>query len=372
MYRRGFMLLLLLLLTGCIKEQKLEDLGMVNSAAVDALKQEDGDSNGKKITVAVGIPRIGLGGQTEVTNLQTESESTKEARRKLSLKTSQILVSGQLQNLIFGKDLAASGLLRYLDSYRRDYSVGEKIHIIIANGSAVKLLTDQYPGIPSISEHISTLVEQKGKINEAPPGRLYEFVRDYYDDGIDPILPLIAQEKDYVEIDGIALFDGDSYKGKIASDESVQFFLLLRSMKNGELLIKFTNSANGSHERAMLSQLITKRSISVKQVDASYKVTLNVRVSGIILEYDGNQKINKDKAFTQMEQDMSKALREELQLIVSRLQALGTDSLGIGSAVRNSMSYEDWKRFDWRTIYPKLPVTINVDVNIRDAGMIQS
>lgn len=366
------MLLLLLLLTGCIKEQKLEDLGMVNSAAIDAAEQEDGTTKSKKITVAVAIPRIGPGGQTLVTNLQTESESTKEARRKLSLKTSQILVSGQLQNLIFGNELAATGIWKYLDSYRRDYSVGEKIRIVIANGSAVKLLTHQYPGIPSISDHISALVEQEGKINEVPPGGLYEFVRDYYDDGIDPILPIIAQEKDYVEIDGIALFSGDSYKGKMGSDQAVQFLMLLKNIKNGELLIKFTNSVTGSQERAMLSQLITKRSISVNKAGSSQKVTLNVRVSGVILEYDGKQHLEKDNPFTQLEQDMSKSLREELQLIVTRLQSLGTDSLGVGIAVRNSMSYEDWKRLDWKTIYPEVPVKVNVQIKVRDAGMIES
>ncbi|MBP3961500.1 Ger(x)C family spore germination protein [Paenibacillus lignilyticus] len=372
MYRRGFILLLLLLLSGCIREQKLEDLGMVNSAAVDAAKQEDGTAKGNKITVAVAIPRIGPGGQTQVTNLQTESESTKEARRKLSLKTSQILVSGQLQNLIFGNELAKKGIWKYLDSYRRDYSVGEKIRIIIANGSAVSLLTHPYPGIPSISDHISALVEQEGKINEVPAGDLYEFVRDYYDDGIDPILPLIAQEKDYVQIDGIALFRDDSYKGKLGSDEAVQFLLMLKNMKNGEMLLKFRNSVTGLQERAMLSQLITKRSISVHKVGSSHEVTLNVRVSGIILEYDGKRHLEKDTPFTQLEQDTSMALREELQLIVNRLQSLGTDSLGFGIAVRNSMPYEAWKRLGWKTVYPTVPVKVNVVINVRDAGMIES
>lgn len=64
-------------------------------------------------------------------------------------------------------------------------------------------------------------------------------LRDYYDDGTDPIAPLLVVKGDNVEIDGIALFKKDRYIGKISTEQTVMFAILHKSLKIAEFDIKF-------------------------------------------------------------------------------------------------------------------------------------
>lgn len=156
--------------------------------------------------MAVSIPRAEKVDSHQVNILQTRAASPKEGRSNLSRKIDKVIVSGQLRSMIFGKDLAKQGIWRALDSYRRDYTVGERLKIVVVNGSAVDMLTHSYAQISSVGSHIHQLLTQESKIHEVPNVTLYSFVRDYLDDGIDPIAPLIIVKNDNVEIDGIALF----------------------------------------------------------------------------------------------------------------------------------------------------------------------
>ncbi|REE80210.1 spore germination B3/GerAC like protein [Paenibacillus taihuensis] len=72
-------------------------------------------------------------------------------------------------------------------------------------------------------------------------------------------------------------------------------------------------------------------------------------------------------------QQLTQQLQPELQAIAERLQQLGTDSLGIGIAVRNSMSsYSAWKQLNWEQVYPKTKIKVSLHIKVKDYGQIES
>ncbi|MDQ0898080.1 Ger(x)C family spore germination C-terminal domain-containing protein [Paenibacillus sp. V4I7] len=184
-------------------------------------------------------------------------------------------------------------------------------------------MTHKYAQIRSVGSHIDQLLTQEAKIHEVPDVSLYSFVRDYYDDGTDPIAPMLIVKGDNVEIDGIALFKKDRYIGKISADQNVP------------------------------------------------QVVIRIRLSGIILEYTGKSTFKKVEEQKKLDQDLSEAIREQLQVIISHVQRSGGDNLGIGTFVRNSMSYENWNNLNWKSIYPRADIRVEVDTTIRDYGMIR-
>ncbi|SEM64045.1 Ger(x)C family spore germination protein [Paenibacillus sp. OV219] len=366
---------MMLLLAGCVEQKRLEDLGMVTSAAADLAQNQEKDASSMKINVAIAIPIAGQTKGTQMNIIQTTAESTKEARRKLNRKVSQQLVSGQLQNLLFGEELAKHGIMHHLDSYRRDYSVSERMRLIITEGSSVQLLMHPYRRIASISDAISALMLTEQKANVLPAGTLHDFIRDYFDDGIDPILPQIALKQDAIEVSGIALFKDERYVSNIDPDQSITFFMLLRSFKNGEVLVHIKDSSSTHPERAMLTSLISERKLSVRRADNGVtppEVDFKIKLEGIMLEYIGELKLEKEAAKKQLIAELQETLQSEMVGIVRRLQQLGTDSLGIGIAVRNSMSYGAWKKLNWEQVYPKTKVNVRLQLQIKDFGMIES
>ncbi|SDO11814.1 spore germination protein [Paenibacillus sp. yr247] len=372
--RRCVIVVVLLCLTGCVEQYRIEKIGMSDAVALDPVYDENGKPSETERSMAVSIPIAGKVETQQANILQTIADSPKEGRSKLSRKIDKVLVAGQLRSIVFGKELAKQGIFKELDSYRRDYSVGERLKIIVVNGSAVDMLTHNYTQIRPVGNHIDQLLTQESKIHEVPEVTLYSFVRDYYDDGTDPIAPLLIKKNDNVEIDGIALFKKDRYIGKISQERTVLFAILHESFKGGEFDIKFMDHSSGKQESAMISSIVSKRVVKVNKQERAGnlpEVVIHIRLSGIILEYTGESTFKKPEEQKKLDQDLSEAVREQLQAIVSQVQRSGGDNLGVGTYVRNSMSYEEWNKLNWKSIYPSVDIRVEVEATIRDYGMIR-
>ncbi|NOU86582.1 Ger(x)C family spore germination protein [Paenibacillus sp. LMG 31460] len=372
--RNWVLVVFLLSLTGCVEQNRIEKLGMSDTAALDSVYEENGKPSETDVSIAISIPKVGTIDNLQSEILQDIAESPKDGRTKLSRKINKVLVSGQLRSMLFGKDLAKQGIWNELDSYRRDYTVGEKLKIVIVNGSAVDMLTHKYAQIRSTGNHIDQLLTQEAKIHEVPEVSLYSFVRDYYDDGTDPIAPMLIVKGDNVEIDGIALFKKDRYISKISAEQTIMFAILKKNLKMGEFDITFMDRSSGRKERVMISAIASKRKVIVnKQGRASTvpQVFIRIRLSGNILEYSGKSTFKKAEEQKNLNQDLSEAIREQFQAIVSHVQRSGGDNLGIGTYVRNSMSYEEWNNLNWKSVYPRADIRVEVDTTIRDYGMIR-
>ncbi|MGO4271012.1 Ger(x)C family spore germination C-terminal domain-containing protein [Paenibacillus sp. TAF58] len=218
------------------------------------------------------------------------------------------------------------------------------------------------------------LLTQESKIHEVPGVILYSFVRDYFDDGVDPIVPMLAVRGENIEIDGIALFKKDRYIGKIKAEQAVLFAILSKSLKIGEFDITFMDHSSGRKEKAMISSIASKREVIVNKQEREStvpQIVIRIRLSGIILEYSGKSTFKKSEEQKKLDQDLSEAIREKLQAIVTHVQRSGGDNLGIGTYVRNSMSYEKWNNLNWKSVYPRADIRVEVDTTIRDYGMIR-
>ncbi|MBA2942057.1 Ger(x)C family spore germination protein [Paenibacillus sp. CGMCC 1.16610] len=369
---KWLIVIMLISLTGCAQQQRIEKLGMSDIVAFDPAYEENGKPSNTQLSIAISVPKTGKMNNTQLDILQTKADSPKEARSNFNRQIDKVIVSGQLRSMIFGKELAKQGIWRALDSYRRDYSVGEQLNIVVVNGSAVDMLTHSHTQIQSVGNYIDQLLTQQSDIHEVPNTTLYSFARDYFDDGIDPIAPMIMLKNDHVEIEGVALFKKDRYIGKLNQDKAAMFAILHQNLKDAEFDIKFMDQSSGQKEGAMINSIISKRKVSVLKHDAgsSPQIVIHIQLSGIILEYTGTATFKEAAEQTALNQSLSVAIREQLQAIVDQVQRTGGDNLGFGTYVRNSMSYEEWEKFDWNARYPSAEIRVEVDASIRDFGMI--
>lgn len=126
-------------------------------------------------------------------------------------------------------------------------------------------------------------------------------------------------------------------------------------------------------ESAMISSIASKREVIVNKQERTGvpQIIIRIRMSGIILEYTGKSTFKKSEEQKSLDKDLSEAIREQLQAIVSHVQSSGGDNCGIGTYVRNSMSYEKWNNLNWKSIYPRADIRVEVDTTIRDYGMIR-
>ncbi|MFM1651681.1 Ger(x)C family spore germination protein [Brevibacillus sp. B_LB10_24] len=340
-----------LALTGCGDQRILERLGFMHTISYDAVPH-------KKLRITVSIPETEPQSKSSRELLTTVANSSKEAHIQLARKTNLEMVSGQLRGALFGSSLAEKGLWDVIDTLLRDPSISPNVKISVVTGSSADGLLRT-----KLSQHLRTdrfidrLLEKEIKTHLVPRTTLYDFSRDFFDDGIDPVAPLLKRQKNSITLDGIGLFRDDKY--------------VRDSFKRGEMSLDLSKQNGGHRELVMLSSLKSQRKVKVEVAEDGKKhVKVDVKMKCSILEYIGPLKLGNDADKRKLEAKMSQYLSKKGEEMIRFMQQNRVDGLGIGKYVRNSMDYDAWRKLDWHEEFRRMNVSCNVAVKIKDTGKL--
>lgn len=349
--------------TGCADQRVLENLGLVQTASYDLLP------NGQ-LSITASIPLADPEAPANREVLTVVADNAKHARIKMSRETQLILVSGQLRNVLYGFSLAKEGLYKYMDTLIRDPSISPELKISLVEDNAGDLLKKNYKQHPRTGKYIDQLLNKEASGQTIPKITILNFMRDYYDDGIDPIIPILKDKGESICIDGIGLFQDDRYVTKIPPDETLIFAFLKGSFKEGEINI---NLSGDSHNRevVMLSSLVSGRKVKVIYDQQQIKVHCEINITCSVLEYFGEINLSDRRQRRDLEQRITENLTRKADNIVALLKQHKLDSLGFGGAVRNKIGYTNWKKMNWREEIPNLQVENHIKVKIKDYGEVR-
>lgn len=367
---RIILVVTIILLTGCADQRILEELGFTHTVSYDVADKDSYEDN-RMLRIGLSIPIASDEVKEKREILVTNANSSKEARTKLSTETDRILVSGQLRNTLFGDELARKGIWDLIDTLVRDPAVGQNTKIIVVSGEAYEILKKDYKQHPRTGEYIDRLIDKEVNSQAIPDVTIYHFTRDYFDDGIDPVAPLLKENGEHLIVDGIALFNSDKYVTSIESSKAMLFSILTKNFKEGQISVNLTgNDEEKDKEMVMFSSVISKRKIhAVKSNDESqFKVNIKITIHGSVLEYIGEKKLGDDVARQELENEMSKYIKMETEKMITYMQEHNVDSIGIGKYVRNSLNFEEWQELDWNEVYPKVEVAVDAELKIKDYG----
>ncbi|GIP10038.1 Ger(x)C family spore germination protein [Paenibacillus macerans] len=351
-----------LLLAGCAQDQRiLERIGYVETAAFDASPEG-------KIKVTVSIPLVtqfAKNGETTDELLTTVAKSPKEANKELGLRTSRIIVSGQIRTLMFGEALARMGLWKHMDTFYRDPTISQRTSVVVVEGDAGTVISQEFPRHTKTANYINKLLQKEYNRQGSPRTMLHQFVRDYFDDGQDPIAVMIKEQKKDITVSGLAMFQKDRMVGKIPCKDMFIFSLMYQNMSRGEFSIK---TDNPNLEAISFHSVKSKRKIKITKTESGeYEADIFINVVSGVEEYIGNLKLSgADRQ--KVEVMVSDYIAEEAARIVKEMQKIGADGIGIGRYVRNRMSYAEWKRTAWHDMYSEMPVRVHCSFLIKHFG----
>ncbi|WP_139999873.1 Ger(x)C family spore germination protein [Paenibacillus paridis] len=366
-------MLLIVVITGCQDQHILERQGFTQTMSYDLAPEE-------QVEVTLSVPKADPKSITDREVLTTVASGSKEARIKLSRQSDLQLVSGQLRNVLFGLSLAKQGLAEFTDTLVRDPAIGPHLKLIIVNGHAGQILQKNFSQHPRTGKYIDKLMEKEENDNSVPRTTLLSFVRDYYDDGIDPVAPMIKSLGSSLTTDGIALFKDDKFIAKINSEDALIFAFLRGSLRQGEISLKLEKEAGHAdnnesrlrQEIVMLSSIISSRKVKVSNCQNNHcQIDIHLNIEGSVLEYIGNLKLSIPTDRKQLERRMSTDITSKAEKLINYIQKRSVDSLGLGQYVRNSMSFAAWNSLDWKTEYPQIKVNCKVEVIVKNYGKMQ-
>ncbi|MNO12806.1 hypothetical protein D3C76_24240 [compost metagenome] len=363
MHRRLFLAATLcLILAGCNQDQRiLERIGYIETAAFDAAPQD-------KIKATISMPLVtqfARDGKTTDELLETISTSPKDAKAALSLRTSRIIVSGQIRTFMYGEALARQGIWKDMDTFLRDPSISFRTAMAVVEGEAGAIISQEYPRHTKTANYINKLLQKEFNKQSVPRTALYQFTRDYYDDGMDPIAIMVKEQKKDITISGIATFRDDKMIDKLPWKDVYLFSLLYQDLSQGE----FSLTSEDPNLKAISFRAVrSKRRIKVsKGPSGEYEADIYLKVEGGVEEYFGQAKLSTDER-AKVEKLVSEHIVMESLRIIKTLQQNRTDSLGLGKYVRNKMSYEEWKRTDWHEQFSQMPIRVHCSFYMKNFG----
>ncbi|SEM60291.1 Ger(x)C family spore germination protein [Paenibacillus sp. OV219] len=357
-------MLIVLLLAGCGDQRILEKLGFMQANSFDLAE------NGQ-LEVAITMPKAEQKTSAQRVVLSTKARTGKEARMKLTREINLQIVSGQLRNSLFGMSLARNGLLKHLDTYQRDPSISPRVKLTIVRGSAKKMLEQSYIQHPIISRYIEGLLQKEAAGRSIPVSTVYTFIRDYYDDGIDPVMAVLRNKDNNIIIDGVALFHDDRYVAEIPADDGLVFSFLRGSFKQGDLSIHLNEGGANGGDTVMLTSIVSNRKVKVKRgAGGKPELTIKVSLKGTVIEYTGDHSITQPTEKRLLEKGMEKALNGRGDRLISLMQKNNADGLGLGISVRSHSSYREWKKMKWPEMYPSVKAKCVFSIEILNAGKI--
>ncbi|WP_088040580.1 Ger(x)C family spore germination protein [Bacillus sp. EAC] len=352
-----------LFLTGCGGSKIIEELAILESVAFD---MSDNKENPIKTTVL--FPTVSKEGKAGTQTLTADGKSSHDTFIKLQNLTNLKIVGGQ-SAILFGEELSKKGLINIIETFTRDPEFGTRVKFAIVEGKGEELLKKKIPSVPDNAEYLYSFFEKLGTQNKVLNTNKYRFLRDYYDDGIDPVLPVFSYEGENIELKGLGTFKGDQYVTRLTLIETQILNLLSGDIKNGSLMISMNDEESGNNVQLFLSDINSKNNKKVKTSNRKNMTgEVNLDIKGSVLEYTGTMDISNDKNQRQLEKQVENYIKTNSKKLLIKLQKYQTDPIGIGSLVRNRLSYENWNNLNWNETYSNMNFKIKVKVDLINTG----
>lgn len=356
-----------LLLGGCEDEKILEKVAFMRTIAYDTA----GEGEEELLKVAISIP---VADRKQSLIYSAIAGTTEEAKLAFNRESHRKIVKGQLRQVLLSDRLARKGVRNHIDYLIRDPSVGSRVHVLVVDGDPERLMSATYPNQQiSSGEYIDSLIRAEASLQDVPDTNLYTFIRDYYDDGIEPVATIIKQTSKSIMIGGIALFKADRMVARVEPENKMLLGMLRRDLNAGEMYLDLSGGQKHG-EQATISFISSSRKVTVKgPIDAEHspQVALSFDIKGSLLEYTGGREIADVRAQEQLERNMAKEIEKKCRAVIRIMQESKTDCIGLGQYARNRMSYAEWSRLDWNETFAKADIRLEVNVRINNYGKLQ-
>ncbi|ALC80865.1 MULTISPECIES: Ger(x)C family spore germination protein [Bacillus] len=345
--------LCLLLISG-VQKMTLDDLsliqglgfdpyepGLIKGIAVSPIYEKDQPVKDDILTAVSDISR------DIISDLEKQSDSP--------------LGRGKLTTVIFNKVLAERGISEQIDALQRDPKVGSRIYLAISRNKAEEVLSKYY-GRKGTPYFISSMIEQNIEYGDLPRTNLHVFLFLLNLTGGDVYLPILSlNRKDSIEIDGLALFKGQTMIGEIGRDHLFFFKLLTDGHVKGEHTVTLKEKT-----KAAIRSIASKRTFSLINNDI-HDVKYTIKVTGIIEEYTGN-KLDRKK-LKGIERKFEKDIKNKCTELIHTFRDLKIDPLAISEQIEWKTGH--YNKEDLYRDYDQLKVDFDVDVNITQSGVIE-
>ncbi|PWK07863.1 Ger(x)C family spore germination protein [Tumebacillus permanentifrigoris] len=365
-------LALSLFTTGCMRTNILEQTGLILMVGYD-------DAGENKIRGTSLLYQVDPRAKEHTQVISSVSASSKGSREINNLGMAKKLVSGQLRVALYSDELVRkNGLFGLVDTLSRDANVGRMVYIAVCRGQAQDLMAYRYPETSNLGSFLYQDLKQNTLSGNLPSATLHEFIRDYYEVGRDPVLPILEKEKNKVSITGIALFQNDRLAGETSTRNGyyIKSFrdphkpMYLEVRVKSQALKPVLKQAPSKSETAMMFSTL-KQKPQIKLLDPqNLRFQITLQISAELLEVSEPVDLSKPETEKQLADAIGHQMSLELHELLTQFISLKTDPIGLGEIYRSSVRGSHFTRDEWHEMLSKAQLDTRVEVMFVRTGIV--
>ena len=385
-----YMILITIFLSGCWNKKELNDIAIISAMAID--KNDDGTYT-KTIqiinpgNVAGGLQGGGGGQSPAVSVYSATGQSVLDAHFNATSKVSRRLYHSHANLLVISEELAKEeGITTILDAFERDPEIRTTLKVVIAHdtkaGDLLKTLTaiDKIPA-EKVNGTLRITELTRGEQIEV---KLQDLISTLSSDGQEPVLSgfrmkgKVKQGKDIknvqkseldttLEAYGLAVFREGKLIDWYQGETSRGVVWILDKIKETNVKLDW----GGEKNRLVYTVIRQKAKVSANTNKPLPVITIRIRAEGDIREVRKPINLDDPTIILDLEKELRKEIKMELEKVVKKTQQNKTDIFGFGEVIHRS-NPKQWERLksDWNENYfPKLTVQVEVEAFIRRSGL---
>lgn len=378
MIKKGMLLLILtavfLILPGCWSKYELTERGFVMGVALDQGKNGDIEMLTQiyRPTSAQSVSSATTGPSS--IHIKTTDQSVMEAIRDIPIHLGRKAQWSHLRVIIVGEKLARKvNVGNLLDLFYRDHEPRSSVSLMIAKGSASKLLMKQ-PLIEQTSAQ-QFLRASESAYNTASKTMdisLLHLLLQLKSANSDAVVSYVYEEKqsnDMFAAAGLALLKDGKMKVILPSKRVEGLLVLRNAYKSGVIEI----SCPGRKGENETSEILAMQ-VRVKPVFKGDKLTIRSKIEGDIaigeLSCSTISSLKDEEAFIKR---VEEKLKEQVRLTIKFLQANQIDVIDVGNHVYRT-NPRKWERMkgDWGKQFAEASFDVQAKLRLVTNGTISS
>lgn len=363
--RMIYLFLMLMLISGCIRQPELKDVAVVAGVGIDAKGKDQ-----YEVTTQTIKPGDMKKGKAKPFSVQSSTGYTIfEAIRDFVITQGKKHTWMHVEAFILGEDIARKGIHPVIDFMMRDHEPRFRMNVFVTEGKAKDLLQleSNADSVPAMM--MNEQIESHASLAKAPDVEFHNFMERYIEPFQDPYLPLIHQKDKKFEIFGTAIFKGEKMVGTLTPRETRGMLRVLGEVKGGLQIVKLIGKDGKPN---YISIEIKKSKAKIKAIlEEKPKMMIQIKETGFIGSI--TQPLVLDEAeIKKIEERYAETVKKEVEHTVEIIQKKYKSQIFNFAGIINRKDKKYWNKIEkeWEDLYPNIEVIVEVETNIPENGLI--
>lgn len=375
-------------LSGCWDLREINEIGLVTAVGIDKAESP----NRYSVTVQIANPSTDNSSESkgsaksQVWIGTEEGASLFDASRNLGEISSRRLMWAHNNVIVIGESLAKEGIIPVVDYFTHNPELRMKTAVVVANGKAKDYIAAK-AGMETPSGVSFILMEgYRSFTADTVESHMLQVSSQLKNEYSNPLISRISLKKatmqsgdgdsnekssETIDLSGAAVFKKDKMLGWLSPQETLGVSWILNQTHN--TVVTVTDPEHGNKNVSVETSGV-KAKIKTAVFNGIPSISINIKGNADIVEEDGSTSQSMSDVKVQVADLINKKIEEEIKNSLEVVQKkYMVDCLGLAAIVhaQNDREWESGLKDKWQEIFPQIPVTVSVDINIISSALNQ-